>query len=206
LAVAIEDKDEPMDDASPDFEEPLTLEIVAERLQKGWEAFAEATAELDSALDPLIIARRTGAAFDSIVWEDSLHALSRYLREYAVPPELPVKATGRGRGQAVFAEMLAAVGDASRLKQAIGWGFQLDPEDQKHLVWSAAKVAGDVKREVVRRVMAGIAADYPLPYSRAGEFVEDLRERGELPGPPEKDFALSLMAYSTPMGEPFAIE
>jgi hypothetical protein len=195
-----------MDDAFDAFEEPLTLDIVLERLQKGWEAFAEATRDLDAALDPLIAARRSGAAFDSIVWEDSLNTLSRYLREYAVPTEMPVKAAGRGRGQAVFFEMLAAVGDSARLRQAISWGFQLEPEDQKHLVWAAGKIAGDVKREVQRRVMAAIAADYPLPYSKAGEVVEELRERGQLPGPPEKDFALSLMAYSTPMGEPFAME
>jgi hypothetical protein len=194
-----------MDDERPS-EELLTLEIVQERLQKGWEAFAAATAELDAALDPLIAARRLKTPFDAIVWDESLSALSRFLRAYAVPAELPVRAAGRGRGQAVFAEMLAAVGDASRLKQAIAWGFQLDEEDQKHLVWAAGKIAGDVKREVHRRVMAGIAADYPLPYSQAGEYVEELRDRGELPGPPEKDFALSLMAYSTPMGEPFAIE
>jgi len=195
-----------MDDETDFNEEPLTLEIVRERLHKGWEAFSAATAELDKSLDPLILARRTKAAFDSIAWRESLAALSKFLREYAVPVELPVTAAGRGRGHAVFAEMLAAVGDASRLTQAINWGFQLDAEDQKHLVWAAGKVAGDVKREVHRRVMAAIAADYPLPYSTAGELVEELRELGDVPGPPEVDFALSLMAYSTPMGEPFAIE
>jgi FAD/FMN-containing dehydrogenase len=195
-----------MDDETDFNEEPLTLEIVRERLHKGWEAFFAATAELDNSLDPLILARRTKAPFDSIAWRESLAALSKFLREYAVPVELPVTAAGRGRGQAVFAEMLAAVGDHSRLTQAINWGFQLDPEDQRHLVWAAGKVAGDVKREVHRRVMAAIASDYPLPYSTAGELVEELRELGDVPGPPEVDFALSLMAYSTPMGEPFAIE
>jgi hypothetical protein len=195
-----------MDDESESPEEYLTLEIVAERLKKGWEAFSSATAELDAALDPLIGARRNQTPYGAIVWADSLVALSRYLREYAVPTELPVNAAGRGLGQAVFAEMLAAVGDPSRLQQAIAWGFRLEPDDQKHLVWAASKVAGDVKREVNRRVMAAIAADYPLPYSQAGEHVEELRARGEIPGPPERDFALSLMAFSTPMGEPFAIE
>lgn len=195
-----------MDDETQIPDEPLTIEIVKERLQKGWEAFDAATGELDSALDPLIKARRNSEFYDSIPWRDSMIALSRFLREYAVPPELPVRTADRGRGQAVFSEMLAAVGDESRLLQAINWGFQLEPEDQKHLVWAAGKIAGDVKREVHRRVMAAIASDYPLPYSTAGEFVEELRALGEVPGPPEDDFALSLMAYSTPMGEPFAEE
>jgi FAD/FMN-containing dehydrogenase len=195
-----------MDDSSQEFQEFLTLEIVQERLQKGWEAFVEATSDLDAALDPLIVARRRQKPFHSIDWTSALPSLSRFLREYAVPAELPVKAAGRGRGQAVFAEMLNAVGDPGRLEQAIAWGARLAPEDQKHLLWAAGKIAGDVKREVHRRVMAGIASDYPLPYSSAGEYVEELRERGELPGPPEVDFALSLMAYSTPMGEPFAVD
>src|SRR4051812_48365161 len=95
-----------MDDEAEIPEVPMTMEIVKQRLQQGWEAFSAATGDLDAALDPLIHARRTDGAYDSIAWRESLAALSKYLREYAVPPELPVKAAGRGRGQAVFSEML----------------------------------------------------------------------------------------------------